>query len=170
MTTRLTWATVGWLPLLACGGNTDLGSSGGGGHGGTAGSGGGGSGGAACYSPYENLDHAYDRTLPGCSCTNASSICVQGVALICESGRWQAVEDGPCMPTPNGLDCQGELTSSAKCLELFQTCVDQGNGRFCGIGRTSSLCPSGVLVGTMADCFVDASCLQVADGLWCTGG
>jgi len=176
MTMRMTWAMVSWLSLAACGGNTDLVASGGGGAGGAAGGspggrgGGGGNGGAACYSPSENLDHAYDRTLPGCSCTPPSSICIQNVALMCESNRWQAVEDGPCMPTPNGLACDGQLASPAKCLALFQTCVDQGNGRFCGIGRITNLCPNGVMVDTMADCFIDASCSQLPNGFWCTGG
>jgi hypothetical protein len=180
MTMRMTWAMVGWLALPACGGSTDLTESGGtgAGHGGTAGTspggtggtaiGGGGTGGAACYSPFENVNRAYDHTLPGCSCNTSSSICIQGVALICQSNQWQAVEDGPCMPTPDGLDCQGELTSPAKCLELFQTCVDLGNGRYCGLGRTSTLCPNGILVSA-GGCFIDSSCSQVADGLWCTG-
>jgi hypothetical protein len=175
MAMRMIWAMVGWLALTACGGSSDLdgpsgvgGTAGGAprGSGGTA-TGGGGTGGAACYSPYENLSRAYDRTLPGCSCTTSSSICIQGVALICQSNRWQTVVDGPCMPTDT-LNCEGQLTSPAKCLELFQTCVDLGNGRFCGLDRTSSLCSNGILVSA-GGCYVDSSCSQVADGLWCTG-
>jgi hypothetical protein len=174
----MTWALAamaGWLALTACGGSTDLAEPNG--AGGTAGSspgatggtatGGGGTGGAACFSPYENLSRAYDQTLPGCSCTTSSSICIQSVALICESNRWQAVEDGPCMPTDE-LNCQGQLTSPAACLAHFQTCIDVGNGRFCGLGRTSNLCSNGILVSA-GGCYIDSSCSQVADGLWCTG-
>ena len=174
MTIRMTCALGGWLALTACGGSTDLVAPSGGGLGGTAGGSpggaGGGSGGAACYSPHENLGHAYDGTLAGCSCTTASSICIQGVALICESNRWQAVEDGPCMPTPDGLDCQGEITSPADCLTLFQTCVELGNGQFCGLGRVTSLCPNGVIVQTTGQCYADGWCYELPNGLWCTGG
>jgi len=35
----------------------------------------------------------------GCECpADAPDLCLSGVALVCDGGRWQAVEDGPCMP------------------------------------------------------------------------
>jgi hypothetical protein len=56
---------------------------------------------APCFSPVRNLDRAYDDGAVGCSCTDEPSVCVpdstgREVALICSSGRWTAVEDGPC--------------------------------------------------------------------------
>lgn len=56
-----------------------------------------------CYSPTQNLTHAYAAGAKGCACDSAtdSPVCAEGgVALICESGAWQAVEDGPCQPQP----------------------------------------------------------------------
>ena len=60
-----------------------------------------------CYSPTQNLSSAYDEGAEGCSCDPAedASVCVpdpadRNVALICEAGHWEAVEDGPCMPVP----------------------------------------------------------------------
>ncbi|HEY5955156.1 MAG TPA: hypothetical protein VIV60_01335 [Polyangiaceae bacterium] len=55
---------------------------------------------ADCYSPTQNLPSAYQTGARGCACNEATDVdvCVQGVALICTSGVWMAVEDGPCMP------------------------------------------------------------------------
>jgi hypothetical protein len=187
MKTGNTWRTVvvAWLGLVACGGTSDLVDSSGidAGRGGTAGSltggsagkapaptGGGGTGGAACYSPFQNVSRAYDQTLPGCSCQTSSSICIQGVALICFNGQWQAVIDGPCWYAPNGRNCVGEVASAADCLALFQVCSELGTDRFCGEGRATNLCPNGVIVQTAGECYADASCYQLANGLWCTGG
>lgn len=52
----------------------------------------------SCYSPTKNLAHAYEAGAQGCACDDEedADVCVQGVALICEQGAWQAVEDGPC--------------------------------------------------------------------------
>jgi hypothetical protein len=55
-----------------------------------------------CYSPTQNLDRAYESGAVGCACEpGADGECRPDstgrlVALVCESGRWQAVEDGPC--------------------------------------------------------------------------
>jgi hypothetical protein len=60
----------------------------------------------ACYSPTQNLDTAYDDGSEGCECEEgAAGQCVpdsdgRNVALVCEGGRWSAVEDGPCAPGP----------------------------------------------------------------------
>jgi hypothetical protein len=52
-----------------------------------------------CYSPTQNTDTAYDPGAQGCPCDDgAEDVCVMNVALICEQGYWQAVEDGPCQP------------------------------------------------------------------------
>jgi hypothetical protein len=102
--------------LVACGPSvvTDPDGSGGDGAGaaageagtGTAGStaGSAGAGGAlavpGCYSPTMNLATAYEPSAKGCACDadQDADICVKNVALICENGTWQAVEDGPCAP------------------------------------------------------------------------
>src|SRR5512145_3084430 len=71
-----------------------------GGSAGTAGAAGG--TGKGCYSPIQNTAHAYERDAVGCACDPEVdvSVCVQGVALLCISGFWEAVYDGPCMPRP----------------------------------------------------------------------
>jgi hypothetical protein len=55
-----------------------------------------------CYSPTKNLATAYEPGAKGCACNadEDADVCVKNVALICESGMWQAVEDGPCEPQP----------------------------------------------------------------------
>jgi hypothetical protein len=50
-----------------------------------------------CFSPTQNLEHAYDDGAKGCACKDEPDQCVDGVALLCDGGAWQAVEDGPCM-------------------------------------------------------------------------
>jgi hypothetical protein len=81
------------------------GKSAGGGNAGSSGSAGtSNSGGTAsspgCYSPTQNLDSAYQPGAHGCACdaTKDDDVCIEGVALMCERGTWQAVEDGPCLP------------------------------------------------------------------------
>ena len=51
-----------------------------------------------CYSPTKNLERAYEDNAQGCACDvdKDAAVCVKGVALICEGGAWQAVQDGPC--------------------------------------------------------------------------
>ena len=58
----------------------------------------------ACYSPTSNLSSAYESGAVGCACNSTvdKDVCVQGTALMCMYGHWQAVEDGPCMPIPDG--------------------------------------------------------------------
>jgi Kazal-type serine protease inhibitor-like protein len=54
-----------------------------------------------CYSPTQNLEHAYEMGAKGCACDMAkdADVCIDGsIALICESGAWLAVADGPCQP------------------------------------------------------------------------
>ena len=53
-----------------------------------------------CYSPTQNTNNAYQANAKGCPCNPATdtSVCVQGVGLICQSNFWMAVQDGPCMP------------------------------------------------------------------------
>jgi hypothetical protein len=54
-----------------------------------------------CYSPGQNLEHAYDDGAVGCDCVRHSmAMCRRdsagrGVALECGE-RWQSEEDGPC--------------------------------------------------------------------------
>lgn len=50
-----------------------------------------------CYSPQQNVSNAYEPGAIGCECpAGTPGICVSGVALLCQDGRWVAVEDGPC--------------------------------------------------------------------------
>jgi hypothetical protein len=61
-----------------------------------------------CYSPTQNLDLARDGTdMPkgrGCACAPTDKgVCVDGVALICNEGRWLSVIDGPCSPGPSSF-------------------------------------------------------------------
>ena len=58
--------------------------------------------GALCYSPTSDLTSAYQPGAVGCACNPAvdQDVCVQGIGLMCMNGRWQAVNDGPCMPLP----------------------------------------------------------------------
>jgi hypothetical protein len=60
-----------------------------------------------CYSPSQNVDHAYDDAAVGCDCgPRTASVCRADstgrlVALICqESGHWQSANDGPCWSKP----------------------------------------------------------------------
>jgi hypothetical protein len=57
----------------------------------------------SCFSPTQNLEQAYDMGAVGCPCSALDEdVCVsdsnnRDVALICDEGVWQAVQDGPCM-------------------------------------------------------------------------
>jgi hypothetical protein len=60
-----------------------------------------------CYSPDQNVDHAFDDGATGCDCvTNAAGVCrmdSQGryIGFICDLGNtWQVVNDGPCGKKP----------------------------------------------------------------------
>jgi len=63
----------------------------------------------SCYSPTSNLSSAYGSGAVGCACDPAvdKAVCADNgasarpVALVCGSGHWQAVMDGPCMPGPD---------------------------------------------------------------------
>jgi hypothetical protein len=62
----------------------------------------------SCYGPQQNLSRAYETGALGCACDKErdAAVCVtdtasnRKVALVCTSARWEAVEDGPCMPAP----------------------------------------------------------------------
>lgn len=85
---------------------SDSGGMGNGGIGGFGGKGG------TCFSPTQNLNTAYDSGSEGCPCSDQDHArCVDGVALICEEERWQAVEDGPCAPS----ECTQELDIDLTC-------------------------------------------------------
>jgi hypothetical protein len=63
-----------------------------------------------CFAPGKNLDRAYEAGAVGCSCDSGDdgAVCVKdsegrSVALMCESDRWIAVEDGPCTPFPPSI-------------------------------------------------------------------
>lgn len=52
---------------------------------------------AACISPFQNLNLAYTEGAVGCACSASDKeVCVGRVAFICDRGKWDAVEDGPC--------------------------------------------------------------------------
>lgn len=78
-----------------------------------------------CYSPGQNLDHAYDTGAIGCRCaTGSPGFCVNGVALVCTDGRWQAVEDGPCTQcwTPDEPDlAAGNPSNGCACTTENET-------------------------------------------------
>lgn len=70
----------------------------------------------ACYSPNANLSSAYENGAKGCACKTGADqeVCVKGVALICQNGHWQAVMDGPCMPSvpDSGIRPDGPLPAA----------------------------------------------------------
>jgi hypothetical protein len=99
---------------VTSGGSTTGGASSGGasaGKGGNSGtsSGGGGSGGGsgACFSPDQNSELGLDASAIGCACDDEPDVCValedgsgfHMLAMVCNGGRWNSVEDGPCEPT-----------------------------------------------------------------------
>lgn len=102
-------------PGLGIGGSGVFGT-GGGGLGGSSGNigGSGGTTAVGCFSPTQNLNTAYLSDAKGCVCKSGSDadVCVQGVALICSSNVWTAVEDGPCMAntySPDGCTAAGGI-------------------------------------------------------------
>ncbi|WP_437905524.1 hypothetical protein WME95_45785 [Sorangium sp. So ce327] len=97
-----------------------------------------------CFSPTQNLDTAYEPGSVGCACTDADEdVCVddstgRGVALVCNDGRWDAVEDGPCAPVPpvcfsptQNLDTAYEPGSvGCACADTDEdVCVKDSHGR-----------------------------------------
>jgi hypothetical protein len=102
------WLLVVGSGLLGCGSKiitTDAAGAPSGGAGGSAAAAGGagqGQGGRVstldCYSPTQNLMHAYEPNALGCACDPKTDpdVCINGVALVCEAGFWLAVPDGPC--------------------------------------------------------------------------
>ncbi|HVU05738.1 MAG TPA: hypothetical protein VHE30_28510 [Polyangiaceae bacterium] len=96
----------------------------------------------ACYSPGQNLEHAYEPNAVGCRCTESQApngLCIGDgsppTALVCTGGHWHAVDRSMCDPcwTPdqpdraeyapdNGCACSGE---PRHCIESFD-----GWGRF----------------------------------------
>ena len=95
----------------------------------------------ACYSPTRNLDQAYDPEAVGCRCGRGSeSVCVADstgaeVALVCDEGRWQAVEDGPCAPRAPRA-CGGSYGDTC---EADEYCAFRA-GMFCGAALGPGLC------------------------------
>jgi hypothetical protein len=125
-----------------------------------------------CYSPTMNVSQAYEGTIPGCDCEGPASVCTGGTALLCISGKWTAVEDGPCEPVQ--VVCDGTLTTIEQCLTLFETCREVP-GFVCGSTHRTSLCERGVIVSDETSCLAatdDEStvyCNPLENGLWCTG-
>jgi hypothetical protein len=74
--------------------------------------------GGACYSPTQHLDIAYEQGSQGCACDaeRDQDVCVGRVALVCEDGRWSAVEDGPCEPTAPGADAGIDAGGGVSCF------------------------------------------------------
>jgi hypothetical protein len=91
-----------------------------------------------CYSPGQNLEHAYEPGAKGCKCSDGTaSLCVRAgtsprstlVALECTGGTWKAVEDGTCggcwapnspehaLADPlNGCFCAPEVEGQTACM------------------------------------------------------
>lgn len=88
-----------------------------------------------CYSPTQNLDIAYTQGAIGCPCAaDEDDECIDGVALICDGARWQAVEDGPCEPRATGCGAR-----------LGDTCTDDEYCAYvpeqlCGAADASATC------------------------------
>jgi hypothetical protein len=84
-----------------------------------------------CYSPGQQLEGAYEQGAIGCKCPEgAPELCVLGVSLRCDAGRWQAMEGGACARcwTPdhpyavsadpgNGCACETEGDAACSLVE-----------------------------------------------------
>jgi hypothetical protein len=132
----------------------------------------GGTGPSQCYSPTHNLQIAYQPNAVGCTCNPAvdADVCVQGVALICETDHWLSVVDGPCEPqvqattySPSSCTAAGgipiaspgtALTAERDCasgvamgiIDFASSGWDEGGlccapGQFCG-ARAGNTCAS----------------------------
>jgi hypothetical protein len=160
--------TYAGLMGLGCGGTVDDGAGntvGGAGNMNVGGSATGGGAGSGCYSPTQNLSTAYQVGAQGCACNSATdaSVCVQGVALICESNVWMAVEDGPCMPMPgtggtgniggNGAGGSGATGGKACGARAGDTCAASEYcayqaGQYCGQADAEAFCKPRPMVCT----------------------
>jgi hypothetical protein len=160
----------GGAPVTASGGTSP----------GTGGSGNGGGGVSAstkdCFSPGQNLDHAYDTGAAGCRCAESTpSVCVKGtrtaVALECTGGHWISVEDGACGGcwTPDQPElalampsrgCACPLEDGSKC---FQTAASGSMRALCFAGKWTI----DTNTPTCDACDSDASC---GFGGMCTEG
>jgi hypothetical protein len=123
-----------------------------------------------CFSPTQNLSSAYQSGSIGCACNSATDadVCVQGVALLCESNHWIAVEDGPCMPQYNAGGSVGTGGSS--------TVMTTASGGKSAGGSSSTTCftPSdSIRPGTSGGCPCAAGSASVCmggTGFICSGG
>ena len=153
------------------------GSGGSGGSGGSAGSvetggapanaGSGGTGGTSeddCYSPTQNFANAYDPDAVGCPCDGEPAVCVGGTALTCRDGHWDAVEDGPCMPTAD--DCASRASEAhRKVSEAIEasdlTCATDED---CIVAGQETNCWSGCFgaaISTLGKSSVDAAVADI---------
>jgi hypothetical protein len=98
----------------------------------------------------------------GCACNAATdaSVCINGTGLICMSGFWIAVYDGPCMPTPGtggstsvgtgGRSAGGATASSSTAVKRCgaragNTCTSSEYcayeaGQWCGAADAEAIC------------------------------
>jgi len=161
------------------GGNDSGGASFGGSHAG--GFGGNNTGGAAgstgeCFSPIESPELALDSNAIGCPCTFGES-CVlvddggrpHALALVCERGRWQSVEDGPCAPqVPRAAACKvlGRIYSSGSTYvpdpHSCNICSCEDGQLTCTEINCPSACPPNGGPGTQCvECGPTDACLVV---------
>jgi len=123
----------------------------------------------ACYSPTSNLSRADETGAVGCACNPAvdQDVCVQGKGLMCTSGHWQAVLDGPCMPLPQRDAATDQQPAG------FDSATDEashdGPPDSAPVCRPSPPCPSGWFVYTDSRCpYPPGSlpgCTKLGDGL-----
>jgi hypothetical protein len=112
-----------------------------------------------CFSPWRNADLAAEIDLPGCPCTAAASVCIEGVGMECvdatsdsrDDRSWRVTER-PCDAEP---DCSGGDRLS-DCLARFETCAVGGvvldHGGFTYCGDTPLDCSLRSEAGCTADC------------------
>ena len=90
-----------------------------------------------CFSPYQNVESAYDGVNEGCACKEDQGVCIAGAALVCADKKWTAVQDGPCESRPGDAQdsCSaGEVYARAEdCLSKHPTCQLGEDGFFCGL-------------------------------------
>ena len=149
----------------------------------------GGATGSTCFSPTQNLSMAYQAGAKGCACNSANdaSVCVQGVALICESNLWLAVEDGPCMPVfgtggasnvgTGGTSAGGSTTTASACfsptqhLEMIKPMASGGCP--CNPATDASVCIQGTGLICSNNYWMavwDGPCMPSTGGAGNTGG
>lgn len=99
-----------------------------------------------CYSPFQNYSNAYEDGMEGCECQkDQQSVCIGGAALICEDQRWEAVEDGPCMP--QSMDDCVDLDNLDTCLDLYKTCIVEADESVCAkhpLDESKKVCTFGM--------------------------